>query len=92
MRSRRRTKRTSTRSRFDYVAYLRSEKWARKRAKALTLAGNRCVLCNSSVGLNVHHRTYQRIGNERLDDLIVLCRACHERHHAIFDEGDLMHD
>jgi 5-methylcytosine-specific restriction endonuclease McrA len=92
MRSRKRTRRTLMTSRFDYAAYLQSEKWARKRAKALAQAGNRCALCNGSVGLNVHHRTYQRIGNESQEDLIVLCRNCHERHHAIFDEGDLMHD
>jgi hypothetical protein len=33
--------------------------------------------------LNVHHRTYERRGCELPDDVITLCRECHERHHGI---------
>ena len=43
----------------------------------------RCQLCNTGGSLQVHHRTYQRRGYERLDDLTVLCRKCHERQHGI---------
>lgn len=31
--------------------------------------------------LEVHHRTYERVGNERPADVIALCKACHEKHH-----------
>jgi hypothetical protein len=31
--------------------------------------------------LDVHHRTYERVGQEQLRDLIVLCRTCHSRYH-----------
>jgi hypothetical protein len=33
--------------------------------------------------LNVHHRTYERRGCELPEDVITLCRECHERHHGI---------
>jgi len=29
----------------------------------------------------VHHRTYERLGRELAGDLVVLCSACHRRHH-----------
>lgn len=31
---------------------------------------------------NVHHRTYERLGKERLGDLTVLCRKCHGLFHG----------
>ena len=30
---------------------------------------------------DVHHRTYERIGKERLDDLQALCGKCHKQQH-----------
>jgi len=66
---------------FSYREYLRSPQWQRKRKGALKRAGNRCQLCNSPARLQVHHRTYDRIGNEAPDDLIVLCSVCHKTFH-----------
>jgi hypothetical protein len=31
--------------------------------------------------LEVHHRTYARLGFEQPDDLIALCHDCHQDHH-----------
>jgi hypothetical protein len=31
--------------------------------------------------LEVHHKTYERLGDERDEDLEVLCARCHEQHH-----------
>lgn len=45
------------------------------------------ALCNSTSWLNIHHRTYDRVGCEDMGDLITLCRSCHERHHL--DRGGL---
>jgi hypothetical protein len=40
--------------------------------------GHRCQVCNRGLGtLDVHHRTYERRGQELDEDLTVLCRACH---------------
>jgi hypothetical protein len=31
--------------------------------------------------LDVHHLTYVRFGHERLEDLLTLCRPCHDAAH-----------
>lgn len=65
----------------SYGAYLRSSAWRVRRDAALARALSRCQVCNGDQGLNVHHRTYERIGRELESDLTVLCRSCHELFH-----------
>ena len=65
----------------NYDSYLRSPEWRRTRELTLDYYGDRCCLCNGTEALQVHHRTYARLGAERLHDLIVLCRSCHQRYH-----------
>lgn len=67
--------------RVDYHAYLRSQAWRDKRAAAIRRAGGRCQMCYRQGPLEVHHRTYERLGNERDEDLTVLCRSCHQLFH-----------
>jgi hypothetical protein len=57
--------------------YLRSDHWRRTRIAALDRADNRCQVCNGADALDVHHRTYERLGAELPGDLTVLCRRCH---------------
>jgi hypothetical protein len=64
-----------------YHEYLLSEKWSNLRKKKIKEAGGRCQLCNKSGLLNIHHRTYDNVFNERLEDLIALCKKCHEKFH-----------
>jgi hypothetical protein len=66
-----------------YHLYLETDSWKEKRATKLNEAGYKCQLCNSESGLQVHHRTYERVFNEDLADLIVLCRGCHKKFHNI---------
>lgn len=66
---------------MPYQQYLQSAHWKQIRLQALDEAGHRCQLCNSPQQLNVHHRTYERRGEELLGDLTVLCRSCHSRFH-----------
>jgi hypothetical protein len=68
---------------FDYDAYLASPEWWQRREAAVAAAGGRCQLCNGTKNLNVHHRTYVRLGRENPSDLTVLCRGCHEKHHNV---------
>ena len=70
-----------------YREYLESDEWARRRAAALERAEHRCQLCNNPELLQVHHRTYERVGRERPEDLIVLCGGCHVRHHGRSPDG-----
>ncbi len=66
-----------------YDEYLLSAHWIKTRRRAIGLAGGRCAWCPSRRRLNVHHLTYRRIGCERDDDLLVLCRCCHEKVHGL---------
>lgn len=65
----------------EYEQYLRSEHWQGVRRRALDYADDRCQLCYSTQRLEVHHRTYERVGQERPADVVVLCAECHGKHH-----------
>lgn len=66
----------------SYEAYLNSSLWEEKRQSAILRDGGKCRICNSGANLNAHHRTYDRFGNEDIEDLTTLCRACHAWFHA----------
>lgn len=74
---------TAESRREQYAEYLKSPEWWERRTAAVKRAAGRCQLCNGASHLNVHHRTYERVGCERPEDLTVLCRQCHERFHGI---------
>lgn len=67
--------------------YLKTREWKVKRNRALIQAGSRCQVCASTHRLEVHHRTYERLGNELLSDLVVLCRSCHRHYHGILPKA-----
>ena len=67
---------------IEYPSYLVSEEWAERRAIMLNRADYHCQLCNSRESLQVHHKTYKRIGRERISDLLVLCSDCHAVQHG----------
>jgi len=68
-----------------YPAYLKSAAWRAKREERITIDGNHCGICLVNAGpLEVHHRTYARIGNENAKtDLVAVCRCCHREEHGI---------
>ena len=71
---------------MPYDQYLQSPEWAQIRHRSLMIADNKCQVCEASgVELHVHHKTYERRGEEPPDDLIVLCKDCHEKHHDKVD-------
>ena len=53
-----------------------------KRLEVIARDGGRCVVCYAQGDLQVHHRTYERIGYERLSDLTTLCADCHGMFHG----------
>lgn len=71
----------------DYQEYMRSPQWKRKRHQVLTYWNNRCGMCYNPGKLQVHHRTYERLGSELITDLIPLCVDCHEKHHDTTQAG-----
>jgi len=65
-----------------YKEYLETGEWQNARKRALKAAGYKCQLCGAeNTELDVHHNNYDRLGLERPDDIIVLCKACHAKQH-----------
>lgn len=63
--------------------FIASPIWKSIRDSALSHYGTVCRSCGE-YGTDVHHKTYARFGGqERLEDLEVLCRSCHDAKHAI---------
>lgn len=81
-----------------YRRYLESEEWQRIRDAKLAAADYRCERCPTFgrrgpggmvLGLQVHHLTYERCpGQERIDDLKVLCIVCHQVEHGLVEDTE----
>jgi 5-methylcytosine-specific restriction endonuclease McrA len=68
----------------DYADRRRTQEWAILKRQVHRRDGYRCRLCGrDDVQLHVHHRTYETYAEERLEDLITLCRSCHEHFHFL---------
>lgn len=62
----------------SWANYLNRAHWKTTRIKKL-LSVNQCEICGSQDNLQVHHKTYENIFCEPLEDLEVLCCRCHAR-------------
>jgi hypothetical protein len=68
-----------------YTEYLQSEDWLQLREAVLRRDNYRCALTGKASRpgdpLQVHHLTYERVGAERLEDLVTVCRSRHKELH-----------
>jgi len=62
----------------SYGEYLWSDHWRKLRTRILASAKGRCQRCGTIAALQVHHTTYDNLGHEHVDDLIAVCRECHD--------------
>src|SRR4030095_3538534 len=69
------------RTAMNYDSYLTSDAWYRLVAEVLRLPQYECYICLRTRPLRAHHKTYARLGRERLSDLVVLCDTCHRKFH-----------
>jgi hypothetical protein len=83
----------------SYKEYLFSEHWKdfkrrffsehkKMRGMMKRLGKYVCQGCKTDGRLEVHHWTYKNLGKEKLGDVLLLCRNCHETVH-IFHRQDL---
>jgi len=62
-----------------YKAYINSAPWQIKKWERAKLDRFICQGCGAEDWpLDCHHLTYERLGEEEMDDLVTLCRSCHE--------------
>ena len=62
--------------------YLQSQQWRDKRHLVIQ-RDDSCKLCKATTNLEVHHLSYKHLAQEPLDELITLCRTCHQTRHDI---------
>lgn len=62
-----------------YQSYLNSEKWQKKRELVFKRDDHTCQACLESPAEEVHHLTYEHVGDEPLFDLQSVCSPCHRR-------------
>lgn len=66
---------------INYKEYIKSHYWQYIKYQVLIRDNYRCVMCGSENNLCVHHKTYDFVGDEHLDELVTLCRKCHYKIH-----------
>jgi 5-methylcytosine-specific restriction endonuclease McrA len=65
-----------------YAERRQTKEWAILKRQVHRRDGYRCRLCNrDDVELHIHHRTYENYAQEKLEDLITLCKECHHDSH-----------
>ena len=74
----------------SYKEYLQSPRWKAIRKRLYKEYNYKCALCGSGKNLNVHHITYENLGEENDEDLTVLCQVCHKKIHEPFDSVDYL--
>lgn len=65
----------------EYASYLQSPRWKGIRARVMKRAGGICEGCGLVPASEVHHLTYDNVGDELLFQLVALCEDCHEKVH-----------
>lgn len=66
---------------FSYNQYLNSKHWDLVKQHFAQISPRYCVLCGRTDNLNIHHKTYERLGCESPYDLVYLCETCHRNWH-----------
>ena len=72
---------------MNYQDYLQSAHWKDvKQRYYRSKFKKECFICGKkNLPLHLHHRTYKRLGKEKLNDLILLCENCHHLLHKMFN-------
>jgi 5-methylcytosine-specific restriction endonuclease McrA len=66
-----------------YQRVLCSALWSERRAEIIEARGAMCEWCGvDGEDLELHHITYENLGDELDDELVLLCKQCHVRAHG----------
>lgn len=73
---------------MNYREYILSSQWRAFRFYVLEQRGECCEFCGArreaaydDTVFHLHHLDYSRLGHEHPEDVIVLCRSCHDDVH-----------
>jgi 5-methylcytosine-specific restriction endonuclease McrA len=65
-----------------YDAHLLSDQWVKLRRKVIRRAHGICEGCGERAATQIHHLTYDMLGDEMLFQLVGLCKRCHSKIHG----------
>lgn len=68
-------------TREKYLKYIVSKEWFAKVRAFYRRYGKKCVACDSTGRITLHHMSYRNIGKENDDELASLCWDCHSEYH-----------
>ena len=71
-------------TRIDYRDYLHHPHWQKVKKARFDFDGGKCAICHkdlSGTAYQTHHLHYQRLGSERIRDVITICGQCHKEFH-----------
>ncbi len=61
--------------------YLKSKRWKALKLFKLKIAQNKCECCGSTTELHLHHIDYERLTEELIEDVVIVCSICHQKIH-----------
>jgi 5-methylcytosine-specific restriction endonuclease McrA len=64
-----------------YKARLADPSWRKLKSQNIRDRGYVCESCSSEHRIELHHITYENLGSEKLEDMALLCRNCHQEAH-----------
>ena len=72
---------------MSYRDFLQTSYWKAVSRRVKRQAGGKCEICGGGDQLKAHHVSYANHGWEHrhLEDLICLCKKCHEKRHQCQD-------
>lgn len=71
-----------------YQDYIASDHWKATREWFLKQKEDKtCFCCGIGDAATVHHKSYQNLCFETMEDLVLVCSACHFHIHAVVKEG-----
>ena len=77
---------------IDYKEYIdKHPHWQAVRKARFDFDEGRCVVCHKDLHGEIyqtHHLHYQRLGHERLRDVITMCPACHHEFHRTWQKSN----
>lgn len=84
-------------SKERHSSYIGSSKWQEVKSRYYKsklwtkLLGMECYCCQQKKPCDLHHKTYKRFENEKLSDLVAICRDCHAEVHKIGKLGSSLY-
>lgn len=66
----------------SYADYLQAEHWQEVRRRYRASKRPQSCGCGRKILLHLHHLTYERLGAEEMEDLLLLCADCHAQEHG----------